>query len=103
MSVFRRKPCNRCGVEKVVSKCNFYRHPQMADGFLNICIPCKRRDIEENRELKADYYRNQERVRNARPDRVASRQAYAKTPRGKAARLRANRRYRRFKAMELRA
>jgi len=90
-------------VEKVISKCNFYRDARSADGFLHICIPCKRNDIEENRALKRDYYRAQDRIRNARPDRVAARQTYAHTQAGRAARQRAHRRWKAFKALESRA
>lgn len=103
MTIFRRKQCISCGETKVVSKVNFYRHQKMADGFLNKCKVCVKRDVYENRELKAEYYRAYDRERNRRPERVAAIRAYLKSPAGKVSLARANRVYRRFKACEARA
>ncbi len=90
MTAFRRKRCICCGVEKVVSKRNFYRHKQMGDGYLNKCIDCTKRDVSANRELKIAYYKAYDAQRANRPDRVAARQRYRKTTAGKAAIRRAH-------------
>ena len=101
MRVARRKPCKDCSVVKPLR--NFYRHPKTADGYEGLCKACKRRYAQENRELKATYYRAREAERAGRPERIAARRAYDKSPGGKAAHVRANRVYRAFKALESRA
>ena len=96
-----KKRCKDCGELKNIGW--FYQDKRMADGYLNTCKTCKRRQVAENRELKIEYYRKREAERAQRPENVAARQAYAKTPAGRASHLRANRLYRRFKALEARA
>lgn len=43
-----RKRCSACGVEKTVS--DFYRHPQMGDGYLSKCKECTKADVKSNWE-----------------------------------------------------
>ena len=81
MSLARTKPCKDCGVVKRL-RC-FYRHPHMRDGRLNTCRACKLAYNIENRRIKADAYRERERAYQASPARVAARNAYRATPRGK--------------------
>jgi hypothetical protein len=45
------KTCFRCGQTK--SLYEFYRHPKMADGVLNKCIECTKRDNAENNRKAA--------------------------------------------------
>lgn len=41
----------------------------MADGRLNKCKVCARRDVRENREARTEHYRAYERMRAQRPER----------------------------------
>ncbi|MBA2693268.1 MAG: HNH endonuclease [Rubrobacter sp.] len=56
------KICKGCGEQKVLG--DFYRHPQMRDGYLNYCKECKKAEIKANRTLKKEHYAEYERQRN---------------------------------------
>jgi hypothetical protein len=99
----RRKVCRICQAEKTLDRRNFYRWRTTADGYDTRCIPCARREINENREAKADYYRAYDRERNRLPHRRANTEAWKKTPAGKESVRRSNRLYFRFKSLEERA
>ncbi|MBX6381471.1 MAG: hypothetical protein IRZ07_00650 [Microbispora sp.] len=104
MRVIRRKRCRECKVEKVVSRCNFYRtSARNRDGYMNVCKVCHDAYMREIRELKREQYKAMAKRYNARPDQRARRAAYAKTPRGQEVQRAAWRRWKRFKALESRA
>jgi hypothetical protein len=65
------KACFKCGVEKPLA--DFYRHPRMADGHLNKCRECTKRDVTEHRDKSLDKIRAYDRVRGSRrtPEAVA--------------------------------
>ena len=46
------KKCFKCGEVKFITE--FYKHPQMADGYVNKCKTCNKLDV------KKDYYRKAE-------------------------------------------
>jgi hypothetical protein len=62
-----QKRCFKCG--KIKQKHDFYKHPQMADGRLNKCKECTKKDVAENYHEKRDYYAEYERERFKMPHR----------------------------------
>lgn len=55
------KICFKCKVEKDLDL--FYKHPEMADGRVNKCKECNKKDVRENRDSKKDYYLEYDRNR----------------------------------------
>lgn len=101
MRLVRRKPCKDC--RRVLTLRNFYRHPSYRDGRMSSCKECHNAYVRANRELKRDHYREVTRRYDATPKRRAQRAAYMLSERGREVRRAADRRYRRFKALEARA
>jgi len=45
------KKCFKCGVTKSLD--DFYAHPQMADGHLNKCVKCTKKDVLNDYKIKS--------------------------------------------------
>lgn len=75
------KKCYRCGEEKMLTA--FYAHKAMGDGYLNKCKECCKKDNTKNRSDNLEYYRQYDRDRAYLPKRVAARDDYAKSKKGK--------------------
>lgn len=64
------KTCFKCGEIKPLT--DFYAHRMMADGHLNKCKSCTKKDVHEHRHGKGrDYVLAYDRARASRPERLA--------------------------------
>ena len=75
------KVCFKCGQAKPLSE--FYKHKKMADGHLNKCIPCTKKDVFDYREENLAEIKLYDKKRNMLPHRVGARKDYAQTENGK--------------------
>lgn len=95
-----RRTCTGCGVEKRLG--DFYRHPRGKDGYGSRCKVCKRAAVAENREVKREVIREQQRRRYATDAEYRARvlarvREYVKTPQGRESRRITQRAYRAFR------
>lgn len=75
------KICFKCKVEKTLDE--YYKHSQMSDGHLNKCKECTKKDTKARIEKNYEEVKAYDKQRANLPHRVALRQAYAKTDRGR--------------------
>ena len=85
------KTCFKC--ERDLPLDAFYKHPQMADGYLGKCKECTKADVRANYRARRPYYIAYERARANLPHRVALRGQYANTPEGRDTMRKARRLY----------
>lgn len=69
-----QKQCFKCGETKPLSE--YYRHKQMADGHLNKCKDCARKDVRSHRFENVEKVRAYDRERSKAPQSVARRKSY---------------------------
>ena len=60
------KGCFKCGQDKEISE--FYKHSRMADGHLNKCKECTKRDVRKDRQV-SERARTYDRKRSQSPER----------------------------------
>lgn len=62
------KTCFKCNNVKPLTE--FYKHGAMADGHLNKCKECTKKDVGEHRVKNIDRIRQYDRERGLRPERI---------------------------------
>ncbi len=76
-----RKKCFKC--HKIKPLGAFYKHKNMADGHLNKCKECTKKDSIKTRSNNLEYYLEYDRQRASLDYRKKQREQYAKTDKGK--------------------
>ena len=63
------KICFKCNIQKPLL--DFYKHPMMADGYLNKCKSCNKADSTNHRNANIEKVREYDRKRAKEPHRIA--------------------------------
>jgi len=64
------KKCKKCEETKAII--DFYEHPNMADGHLNICKECTKKRVGKHRTNNIERIREYDRTRGKEKERMAS-------------------------------
>lgn len=86
------KICNRCNEEKPLT--DFYKHKKMEDGHLNQCKECKKKQSIEIRNNDIEHYREYDRNRPNKVERLEKQKEYSRTEKGKEVHKKAINKYR---------
>lgn len=62
------KTCFKCNVQKPLT--DFYKHPAMADGHVNKCKECNKKDVLEHRLKNIKRIREYDKERSKHPERA---------------------------------
>lgn len=81
------KRCFKC--LRMLPLDDFYKHAAMADGHLNKCKECTKKDVKKHRLENIERIRQYDRMRGSMPHRVAARKEYMQTATGKRSHARA--------------
>jgi hypothetical protein len=68
------KKCFKCKKIKPID--NFYKHSEMADGYLGKCKKCTKGDVTKNYHKNIDYYKKYDEKRQQDPSRRARKIGY---------------------------
>jgi hypothetical protein len=79
--VHNSKKCFKCGIVKPLTE--FYKQKGMADGHVNKCKECNKKDVRDNYSKNKDYYAEYNRSRDQLPNRVELKKKYIQTDKGK--------------------
>lgn len=85
------KVCKKCNTSKELEQ--YYKHAQMSDGHLNICIECTKARVTKHRDENIEEIREYDRNRDVLPHRVELRANYLKTEKGKKAHNKATKKH----------
>jgi hypothetical protein len=85
------KTCFKCNTNQPLTE--FYKHKQMADGYLNKCKSCTKKDVKENTAKNPEYYREYDKQRDQLPHRIEAKLEYSRTKAGIEAGNKAKRKY----------
>jgi hypothetical protein len=85
--IFRK--CTTCKLNKEIN--SFYPHKSSKGGRLSKCAVCKRNEVNEYRKNNENKVKEYDRERGRTEKRLKRVREYAKTDKGKAARLKASR------------
>ena len=66
--MIRSKVCFKCNSDKPISE--YYKHPSMADGHLNKCKECTKKDAGQHRASNLEKIREYDRRRGKNADRI---------------------------------
>lgn len=95
------KQCKKCGEEKPLN--GFYKHPGASDGLDSSCKDCRKKKARANYRNNIDHYREYDKQRGMQPHRVAMRERYRTTSKGKTAIQRGTSKYRNKNRIKLQA
>lgn len=79
--VHNSKQCFKCGAVKPLTE--FYKHKAMADGHLNKCKECNKKDVKNNYKKNIGYYKEYDRIRDQSTKRIELKKRYLQTEEGR--------------------